>query len=124
MKLDETSKVPKEKTILTSKMKVEENSATASLIKGGKRLPMANRCLFVPQAEWRNTIKVLNISRNFLIQFKNPAYGSSDRVFFFFFASSREKTQWCVILFVHVRGTTQSNALCTLTVETLNSLVN
>lgn len=51
MKLDEISKVLKKRTILTSKMKVEENSATASLIKGGKRLPMANRCWFVPQAE-------------------------------------------------------------------------
>ena len=35
----------------------------------------------------------------------------------FFFASGRKKTQWCVILFVHVRGTRQRNALCTLTVS-------
>lgn len=61
-------------------------------------------------------IKVLNISRNFLIQFKTPADGSSDLVFFFF-ASGRKKTQWCVILFVHVQGTTQRNAWCTLTVR-------
>ena len=36
---------------------------------------------------------------------------------FFFFASGRKKTQWCVILFVYVRGTTQRNARCTLTVR-------
>ena len=50
MKLGEISKVLKERTILTSKMKVEENSATASLIRGGKRLPISNTvdaCLYL-----------------------------------------------------------------------------
>lgn len=41
------------------------------------------------------------------------------RLFFCF--QLGENTMVCNFLFVHVRGTTQRNALCTLTIEALNS---